>query len=150
MRNITDEAIEALYKHIKENSGSGNATSVELTEEEYANLSEEEKMNGTIYFVRSNDETSESGCLNPFVIEISQEAYNALPEEEKKSGKLFFITEYMSDNIVKATDIFGKMTNKGEIQSADLPETGTEADFYYLLDKCEGRYFTGGKWKVVR
>lgn len=150
MRNISDEAIKALYKHVMENAGSGNANVVEISETEYANLSDKEKNNGTIYFVYDDSEEPGNSQLNPYVIELSQEAYDALPEEEKISGKLFFISEYISDNIVKATDMFGNMTVKGEIQSIDLPASGEENDFYYLLDKCEGRYYKDGKWYIVR
>ena len=146
MNNITDEALKQLYLHILENSGS--ASGMDLTIEEYNALSEEEKMNGTIYFVHGSEESSEMTALNPYVIEISKEAYDALPENDKNCGKLFFVkdtTEYLS-----ATDIFSTMNPKGEIQSSALPSSAANNDFYYLLDKHMGVIRQNGVWKYVK
>lgn len=151
MRNISDEAIKALYKHIMENAGNGNATVVEISEEEYLALSEEEKNNGTMYLVHS-DLDDNANTSNPYCIEITQEAYDALPESEKMNGRLFFIKDPSFEDTIKATTIFinkWSFVVKGEIISSALPETGAEYDYYFLLDKGYGVYYKNDKWLRV-
>ncbi len=80
--------------------------------------------------------------------ELTQAQYDALSTTDKNNGTVYFVTD-ASASVLHAKDINGAMTWKGEIQSSSLPSSGTTNDFYYLLDKSEGRIYRNG-WKVVR
>jgi hypothetical protein len=47
-------------------------------------------------------------------------------------------------------EIINTMNPLGEIELIDLPKSGTTGDYYYILDKYEGRYYDGSTWRIVR
>ena len=78
--NIQD-AIDEIYEN-----GTGSSAEVELTQAEYDALSEEEKMNGTTYYI--SDALDEQK-----VVELTQAEYDALSEEQKMADVNYFITD---------------------------------------------------------
>lgn len=78
--NIQD-AIDEIYEN-----GTGSSAEVELTQAEYDALSEEEKMNGTTYYISDAPDEQK-------VVELTQAEYDALSEEQKMADVNYFITD---------------------------------------------------------
>lgn len=83
-----------MYKNVLYgDGGGGNTGSIsalaykQLTEQEYEELSQAEKINGVIYFV-SDDSTGVKGLT---VIKISKEDYDSLTPTQKNNGIPYFV-----------------------------------------------------------
>ena len=70
--------------------GEGGGGHIELTQAEYDALTDEEKLNGAIYFI--TDATGGGGDDSSHV-ELTQAEYDALSDEEKDSDTIYFITD---------------------------------------------------------
>lgn len=124
----------------------GNAVNVDLTQAEYDNLTEAEKLSGKTFFIKDG-----LGGVNDIIVGCTQEEYDAIPASVKQTdGKLYMISDSTSD-IIHIPDIIDTMKHRGEIYFYQLPVSGMSVgDFYYVLDKLEGRYWDGTGWKTVK
>lgn len=65
---------------------------VEVTQEEYDALTDEERMSGKIFFVTNAPESDSDNLTTLRCVEITEEAYTALPDDVKYNGTLYFIS----------------------------------------------------------
>lgn len=102
----------------------GEEDKVEITYEEYSDLSEEEKLNGKVYYITDKSIVAFKGVEyggDVKVKELTAAEYEALSEEEQKNGTIYFVTdvdengditgytggtgiEIGSDKVIKVTD----------------------------------------------
>lgn len=81
--------------------------------------------------------------------EVTQQEYDALPESKNTDGKIYFIKDPGPD-VIHMPDIINNLNHKGGVTLDNLPTSGTAVgDFYFILDKLEGRYWDGTVWKTV-
>ena len=73
---------------------------LEVTQEEYDNLSEEEKMNGTMYLI-----TDAELDTYTHIVEITQEEYDALSQAEKMNGTMYMITDGVSERYTALKEV---------------------------------------------
>ena len=86
----------------------------ELTQAEYDALSDEEKNNGTVYFITDAEGNSSDGATH---IELTQAEYDALSEEKKNNGTVYFITDAEADSIIASNVPLTTLTNSSDINS---------------------------------
>lgn len=73
---------------------------VEITQQEYDDLSEEEKMNGKMYLITDADLDTYTN-----IVEITQEEYDALSQAEKMNGTMYMITDGVSERYTALKEI---------------------------------------------
>ena len=95
----------------------GSSEHIELTQAEYDALTEEEKMNGAIYFI--TDAIGGGGGDDSSHVEITQAEYDVLSDEEKTNGTEY--RTYDTGHIYKLGVEYGKDASADDIVSFAKP-----------------------------
>ena len=119
----------------------------EITQEQYDALSEEEKSNGTTYYITDGQSSGSGGNANMRI--LTQEEYDQLSTEEKNNGTVYYVNDDAESSTISASLISYNNTNSGlsavttqgaiDELNSNLTNTNNSLDTI----KIKTSYFTG-------
>lgn len=117
----------------------------ELTQAEYDALSEEEKRNGTVYYI-----TDDEGVVS--VVALTREAYEALGNATSSDGRIYLITDENMEETAKnisfddSNTTIDATTVHEAIEAINAQLTNKSTDYSILLNK---KHIAGNVQEIV-
>ena len=118
----------------------GGSEYLELTQAEYDNLTPEQKMNGTIYFI-TDAEGGGDACYQ----ELTRAEYDALPESDKNNNTIYFVQDTFEVEIPPEGMLLGdymRIQNSKLNPNYHWDTEGEMIKFFFNSDDCSYCYNT--------